>query len=381
MAVKWPDGIWSAGIACGIKPGGAHDLGLITFEVPSPWAGVFTLNAAAAAPVEWCREHLGAPVRAVVVNSGNANACTGSAGSTAVATTTDAAAAAVGCSRDDVLVASTVPIGIPLPVDAIVTALPGAMQARRAEVEPFAGAITTTDTVIKTSSHAAGGANVVGVAKGAAMIAPNMATMLAFLATDAAADTGLLHATLSPAVGRTFNRISVDACESTNDSVFLFATGIAGRAHPDDLAKAVEAVCADLAEQIVSDAEGAGKVVRIRVAGAPTEDDAAAAGRAVAGSALWRAAVGGGDPNWGRVLAALGAADRSLDVTRISLSIGGVALFVDGEPTGALARAQATMAATEITVDCTVGSGPGAAEVLSADLTEEYVRLNAEGTS
>lgn len=381
MAMRWPDGVLSSGMACGIKPGGAHDLGVIEFDKPTPWAGVFTLNAAAAAPVMWCREHLGAPVRALVVNSGNANACTGAAGSTAVTTTADAAAATAGCSPDEVLVASTGPIGVPLPVGSIAAALPAAMAATRSEVEPFAEAITTTDTVLKTSSHAAGAANVVGVAKGAAMIAPNMATMLAFLATDAVADAGLLHATLAPAVGRTFNRISVDACESTNDSVFLFATGSGGRAHPDDLAKAVEAVCADLAEQIVRDAEGAGKFVRIRISGAPTEESAAAAGRAVAASALWRAAVGGGDPNWGRVLSALGAADRSLDVTRISLSIGGVPLFVDGEPTGGLGDAAATMSGEEITVDCSLGSGPGSAEVLSADLTKEYVKLNAEGTS
>jgi glutamate N-acetyltransferase/amino-acid N-acetyltransferase len=213
------------------------------------------------------------------------------------------------------------------------------------------------------------------------MIAPNMATMLAFLATDAAADTGLLHATLAPAVGRTFNRISIDACESTNDSVFLFASGAAGRAHPDDLGKAVEAVCADLAEQIVRDAEGASKFVRIRITGAPTEESAAAAGRAVASSALWRAALGGGDPNWGRVLSALGAADRSLDVSRISLWIGGVPLFLDGEPVGGSREAAATMRADEIVVECAIGSGRGAAEVLSADLSEEYVRLNAEGTS
>jgi glutamate N-acetyltransferase/amino-acid N-acetyltransferase len=342
---------------------------------------VFTLNAAAAAPVMWCREHLGAPVRAVVVNSGNANACTGPAGPKAVTATAQAAAAAAGCDPHEVLVASTGPIGIELPVGAIETALPTALGATSDEVGAFAEAITTTDTVIKTSSRAAGAATVVGVAKGAAMIAPNMATMLAFLATDAAADTGLLHATLAPAVGRTFNRISIDACESTNDSVFLFATGTAGRAHPDDLAKAVEAVCADLAEQIVRDAEGAGKFVRIRITGAPSEERAAAAGRTVAASALWRAAVGGEDPNWGRVLSALGAADRSLDVARISLSIGGVPLFVDGDPTGALSEAAATMSADEIIVDCSIGSGPGTAEVLSADLTEEYVKLNAEGTS
>jgi len=379
--MRWPDGVVSSGISCGIKPDGAHDLGVITFDEPTPWAGVFTLNAAAAAPVVWCREHLGAPVRALVVNSGNANACTGVAGAAAVVATTAAAAAIASCDPHEVLVASTGPIGVPLPAGAIENALPAAMASPGAEVEAFAGAITTTDTVIKTSSHAAGAATVVGVAKGAAMIAPNMATMLAFLATDAAADTGLLHATLAPAVRRTFNRISIDACESTNDSVFLFGTGSAGRAHPDDLAKAVEAVCADLAEQIVRDAEGAGKFVRIRITGAPTEDGAAAAGRAVASSALWRAAVGGGDPNWGRVLSALGAADRSLDMSRISLWIGDVPLFIDGEPVGGSSEAAATMAADEIVVDCALGSGHGACEVLSADLTEEYVRLNAEGTS
>jgi len=381
VAVRWPDGALSSGVACGIKSGGAPDLGVITFEEATAWAGVFTLNAAAAAPVIWCREHLGEPIRAVVVNSGNANACTGIAGSKAVRATATSAARVAGCAPDEVLIASTGPIGLPLPTDAIQAALPRAFAATGPGVEPFAGAITTTDTVIKTSFHAAGGASVVGVAKGAAMIAPNMATMLAFIATDAAADRGLLHATLGPAVQRTFNRISIDACESTNDSVFMFATGRAGRAHPDDLAKAVEAVCGDLAEQIVQDAEGGTTLVRIRLGGAASEESAVAAGRAVAASALWRAAVAGADPNWGRVLSALGAADRSVDITRVSLSIAGVPLFVDGEPTGEVLAAAAAMDSPEVTVECDLGSGTGSAELLSADLTEEYVRLNAEGTS
>lgn len=381
MAVRWPNGVRSSGIACGIKSGGADDLGVITFDEVTPWTGVFTLNSAAAAPVMWCREHLGEPVRAIVVNSGNANACTGTEGARAVRRTAAAAATAVGCAEDEVLVASTGPIGVPLPITAIEWALPDALAATSPNVEPFAKAIITTDTVMKTSSHSAGAANVVGVAKGAAMIAPNMATMLAFLVTDAAADPGLLHGTLAPAVQRTFNRISIDACESTNDSVFLFATGRAGRAHPDDLTKAVEAVCTDLAEQIVRDAEGANRLVRIRISGASNEERAAAAGHAVASSALWRAAVAGADPNWGRVLSALGASDRSLDLSCISLSIGGIPLFVDGEPTGDLRAAAATMSGPEITVDCTIGTGSGAAEVLSADLTESYVRLNAEGTT
>jgi glutamate N-acetyltransferase/amino-acid N-acetyltransferase len=381
MAVRWPAGVRAAGVACGIKPSGAPDLGVLAFESPCAWAGTFTRNAAAAAPVLWCRERAGAPAAAVVVNSGNANACTGTAGREAVAVTALAASEAIDCDPNQVLVASTGTIGVPLPVELIVASLPGAFAALSDGVDGFANSILTTDTTMKTSYRRAGNAAVVGVAKGAAMIAPNMATMLAFITTDATADSGLLRRCLGSAVDRTFNRVSIDGCESTNDSVFLFSTGVAGRVAPDVLGAAVESVCADLAEQIARDAEGASKLVRIRVTGAPTEARALEAGRAVADSALWRAAASGADPNWGRVLSAIGSADADLDLDRASVSICGVPMFVMGEPTGDRQEGARAMAAPEITVDCDLGSGTGTADVVSADLTIDYVKLNAEGSS
>lgn len=380
MAVSWPAGIRSAGIACGIKKSRREDLGVIVADRPLVWAGVFTQNAAAAAPVIWCRDRLLGDVRAIVVNSGNANACTGDAGTKAVRLTAEAAAAAIGAAPEEVLVASTGPIGVPLPVDKVVAALPEVVSGLSTSTETFARSILTTDTRIKLASWA-GDVTVVGVAKGAAMLAPNMATMLAFIATDADLTRDELQKALRDSVGRSFDRISVDACESTNDSVICLATG-EKRATPGDVTEGLTAVCASLAHQIVSDAEGATKLVRIRIDGARDEVAAVGLGRAVAASDLWRAAVHGGDPNWGRVLSALGAADREIELNRVELKLGDAVVFRRGEPTFEdAAAATAAMSGDEVLVSCSVGHGPGAAEILTADLSPEYVRLNAEGTS
>ena len=381
MSARWPAGVHGSGLPCGIKPGGAYDLGVLVTDEAVSWAGTFTKNAAAAPPVAWCRSRLGAPVRALVVNSGNANACTGPAGDSAVAEVASAAATAVGCAREEVLVASTGPIGVTLPVARITAVLPQAFERAGPDVATFADAILTTDTRPKLTERAVDAARICGVAKGAAMLAPNMATMLAFLVTDAAVDEEVLQGALTRAVARTFDRISVDACESTNDSVFLFATGRAGRVPVDRFAEELQAACADLAEQMVRDAEGGSKLVRISVEGAASEDAAAALGRAVAASVLWRSAVYGADPNWGRVLAALGAADRSLDPTGLTVAIGDEAVFVRGAPAGSLELAAKHMAGDVVEVSCTVGTGPGAAELLTADLSPEYVTLNAYGTT
>lgn len=374
-----PVGFRSAGVAAGIKPGGALDLGLIVADAPVRWAGTFTRNGAAAACVGWCRDALGAPVRAIVVNSGNANACTGSAGEAAVHTTAEAVAEQIGCPPEQVLVASTGTIGIPLPVEKLVGAVPDAFGSLSDDSGAFSRSIMTTDTAIKTSMASAGEATVVGIAKGAAMLAPNMATMLAFITTDAAAP-GDLQGWLDDAVRVSFDRITVDACESTNDSVFLLSSGIVATTR-EELGRAIAEVCRDLAEQMVRDAEGGSKFVRIQVTGAETDDDAAALGRAVAASSLWRAAAGGGDPNWGRVLAAMGAIDRSLTVDEVTLAIGPETLFDRGEPCGSLEAARKAMGADEFVVTCTVGTGPGSAEILSCDLTTDYVTLNAGGTT
>jgi glutamate N-acetyltransferase/amino-acid N-acetyltransferase len=377
--MRWPAGIASGGVAGGIKQEGL-DIGVLVADRPVTWAGTFTRNAAAAAPVLWSRARLGSKVRALVVNSGNANACTGTLGTEAVAATARAAAATLGCEPDEILIASTGPIGVQLPVAKVLAALPDAIAGAGEEDSTFAESILTTDTGPKTSEAAAGSATVVGVAKGAAMIAPNMATMLAFLATDARLDDEELNSHLRAAVGRSFDRISVDACESTNDSVFLMTTGDVD-VEPEAFSAAVHSVCKDLAEQVVRDAEGATKVVRIQVEGAASEAAAVALGRAVAASDLWRAAVHGRDPNWGRVASALGSVERGLDMGVVEISIGPELVFNRGEPCGSLDVAAKAMGEPEFTLSCVVGDGAGAAEILSADLSEDYVALNAEGTT
>ena len=379
--MRWPAGAGSSGTACGIKRAGELDLGLLVLDRSSTWAGTFTRNAAAAAPVLWCRSKLGGPARALVVNSGNANACTGSAGAAAVREAAAAVASRIGCSSDEVLVASTGPIAVALPTELIVNGLSRAFDSLEASTGGFADSILTTDTTRKVAASPAGSATVVGVAKGAAMLAPNMATMLAFVITDAEVDQPTLQKVLDVAVDRSFNRISVDACESTNDSVFLFATGAAGECDVDRLAEATTEVCKELAEAMVKDAEGGSKMIRIAVEGASDESAACGLARAVAESALWRAAAYGNDPNWGRILSALGSADRSLDLARVSVTIGKATVFSAGEPSSDPSAALPYMKGPEISVTCTVGAGAGAAEFLTSDLTPDYVVLNAEGTT
>jgi glutamate N-acetyltransferase/amino-acid N-acetyltransferase len=281
---SWPAGVRSSGVACGIKNDAALDLALLVVDEAAEWAGTFTKNAAAAAPVSWCKARLGARVRALVVNSGNANACTGAAGEAAVAEIVAATAAATRCGPEEVLVASTGPIGVPLPAARVTAALPDAFARLDGSTGDFGEAILTTDTRPKLTERAVEGARIVGVAKGAAMLAPNMATMLAFLVTDAPFEAHALQDALTTAVSRTFDRVSVDACESTNDSVFLLATGRIAPVSEALFAEQLEAACADLAEQMVRDAEGGSKLVRIIVEGAASEGAAVDLGKAVASS-------------------------------------------------------------------------------------------------
>ncbi|HSH21039.1 MAG TPA: bifunctional ornithine acetyltransferase/N-acetylglutamate synthase, partial [Candidatus Caenarcaniphilales bacterium] len=306
---------------------------------------------------------------------------TGEAGVAAVRTTAEAAAAALGCSPREVLVASTGPIGVQLPVEKVTSAIPAAAAALSSDATDFAQAILTTDRTTKTARVKRSGYEIVGVAKGAAMLAPNMATMLAFIGTDAALEPALLQQGLSRAVARSFDRVCVDACESTNDSVFLLSSGRAGVHDPDGFAADLEQLCLDLAEQMVRDAEGGSRLVRIQVVGASDESDGLALARGVAASALWRAALHGSDPNWGRVLAALGAVQRDLDVSKVDVAIGSHVVFTAGAPAGSLARAREQMLADEFTVRCRVGAAETSVEVLTTDLSPEYVTLNATGTS
>ncbi|MGH2786309.1 MAG: bifunctional glutamate N-acetyltransferase/amino-acid acetyltransferase ArgJ [Actinomycetota bacterium] len=380
MAVRWPPGAASAGVASGIKPHG-FDLGVLRFDSPCVSAGTFTRNAAAAACVHWSRSLVGRPVRALVVNSGNANACTGRAGNRAVEATAQGAADLLDCTPQEILVASTGPIGIPLPIKTLLGALPGAFATASGSVGSFSEAILTTDSRPKVAFSDVGDTSVVGVAKGAAMVSPNMATMLAFVVTDAAIDPSEFQSCLRDVVEQTFNRISIDACESTNDSVFAFATGASGPVATPDLAKALRGVCWDLAEQIAQDAEGGTRLVRIRIGGAADDAAAATLGRAVAASALWRSAMHGSDPNWGRVVAALGTAGRSLDLDDIEIRLGDETVFARGEPIGSLAVAARQLAGSDVTVGCRVGNGDGSAELLSSDLSPDYVNLNSKGTT
>jgi glutamate N-acetyltransferase/amino-acid N-acetyltransferase len=378
--MRWPAGIAGNGTACGIKDK-APDLGVLVADHSVPWAGVFTRNGAAAAPVRWSRARLGGVARAVIANSGNANACTGSDGELAVELTAERAAGLLGCSRDEILVASTGPIGLRLPVETIIAALPDSFGGSGPDVGPFAEAILTTDTKTKVANASCGPTSTVGVAKGAAMCAPNMATMLAFVVTDADLSHNELQPALEHAAEETFNRLSIDGCESTNDSVFLLATGEAPAVDPGEFAGALTKVCRDLAHQIVADAEGADRMMRIQITGAADGASAMRLGRAIADSALWRAALNGADPNWGRVAAALGSVDRELNLEALEIAIGSETLFSHGEPVGSLAAASKAMTTNEVELHCRVGSGSGEAEVLTADLSTRYVQLNAEGTS
>ena len=407
LGVTAAAGFGAAGVACGLKPSGAPDLALVVGDPGTVAAGVFTTNQVVAAPVVWSRDRLAesADARVVVLNSGNANACTGPAGAAAVLATVERAAAELGCRAEQVLVCSTGVIGVPLDAGRVADGVSKAAAALDRSGGPAAAeAILTTDTAVKQAGvRVAGGATVGGMAKGAAMLAPdlrlgraNHATMLAVLTTDAVAEPEVLRVALAEGTATTFNRITVDGAQSTNDTVLLLASGASG-ARPDrgDLAEAVRAVCADLAGQMLADAEGATKVVSVQVGGAGTVADAVAVARRVADSPLVKTAVYGGDPNWGRVLQAAGTAGVSFDPGAVRLEVAGgpgaagvepavgalerVVLVERGRPTGA--DASAAMACREVELRLHLGGTGPWAEIRTSDLTPEYVRLNSEYTT
>jgi len=410
LGVTAAAGFGAAGVACGLKPSAQPDLALVVGDPGTVAAGVFATNRVLAAPVLWSRARLAASAdaRVVVLNSGNANACTGPAGEAAVLATARRAAAELGCRPEQVLVCSTGVIGVPLDVakvtDGVVKAAVG---LDRSGGQAAAEAILTTDKVAKQAGvRLPGGATVAGMAKGAAMLAPSLAppvapagahaTMLAVLTTDAVAEPAVLRAALAAASATTFNRITVDGAQSTNDTVLLLASGAAGvRPLADDLADAVEAVCGDLAGQMLADAEGGSKVVAVQVGGAGSVAAALAVARRIADSPLVKAAVYGGDPNWGRVLQAAGTAGVDFDPAEVRLEVAGgpgaagveepagplerTALVRLGVPTGA--DAHAAMACREIELRLHLGGRGPWAGVRTSDLTPEYVRLNSEYTT
>jgi glutamate N-acetyltransferase/amino-acid N-acetyltransferase len=384
-------GFRAAGIAAGIKANAALDLALIVSDVPARAAAVFTTNRAVAAPITLSREHLvrsADMVRAVVINSGCANACTGHHGMDAARIMTAETARLVGCPVEQVLVASTGVIGVQLPIDRIRAALPRAIQALGTDQGPSAArAIMTTDPFPKEAATkiAIGGRDVAvgGMAKGSGMIEPTLATMLAFVTTDAAAPQPLLDRALRAAVDQSFNAITVDGECSTNDCVMLLANGVSDvtldePTYPSFL-QGLTAVCRELALGIVRGGEGATKLVTVRVTGAASTDDARRAAKVIANSPLVKTAVHGGDPNWGRLIAAAGRAGVAFDQTRASVAIGSTVLFEHGRPHDDRApEAAEYLKGRDLTVAVDLGAGTADSTVWTCDLSAEYVRINAD---
>jgi glutamate N-acetyltransferase/amino-acid N-acetyltransferase len=383
VSVTAARGFRAAGIAAGIKQNGSRDLALVVNDGPSDAAaGVFTANRVQAAPVQWSRRILAdGSVRAVVLNSGGANACTGPRGLADTRATAERTAGRLGLDVSQVAVCSTGLIGVPLPMDRLLAGVEDAA-GRLSEDggEDAARAVMTTDTVHKTAAVTKDGWTVGGMAKGAGMLAPGLATMLVVLTTDADVDARALDRALRAATRITFDRVDSDGCMSTNDTVLLLASGAAGVA-PEyaEFAEAVRAVCADLARQLVSDAEGASKEIRVEVVGAASEDDAVEVGRSVARNNLLKCAVHGEDPNWGRVLSAVGTTSAAFAPDRLSVAINDVWVCKDG--TVGEDRALVDMTGREVRITVDLAEGADHAVVWTNDLTADYVHENSEYSS
>jgi glutamate N-acetyltransferase/amino-acid N-acetyltransferase len=384
-------GFTAGGVAAGIKKEGNLDLGLLVSDRPARVAAVFTNNRVQAAPVQLDRMRVkSGSARAVIVNAGNANCANGEAGLAAARAMTAAAAHALGVPENQVLAASTGVIGAPFPIEKILAAMP-ALAGRLDEngVPDLARAMMTTDTRPKTGVREgeADGApyRIVGVAKGAGMIRPDMATMLCFICTDAEVAVDELQSALGQAVDGSFNRITIDGDTSTNDTVILMANGAAGariEADPDKAAfrKLLDELCRDLARQMVKDGEGVTKLVDLSVRGARSDDDARAIADAIAHSPLVKTAFFGEDANWGRIIAAAGRAGAFLDPDRLDLYFDDVQMVKDGVGCGAdaEAKASAVLKQAEFAVSLDLNLGPGSAAMLTCDFSLDYVKINAD---
>jgi glutamate N-acetyltransferase/amino-acid N-acetyltransferase len=386
-------GVRLAAFACGIRYPGRNDLMLAELAPDSAIAGVFTRSLTAGAPVVWCRDCLpGGKVRGIVVNSGNSNTFTGRAGKEVVETTAATTARLLGCDPKEVFISSTGVIGEPPPAEKIIAALPQVMPFLSAESwELAARAIMTTDTFPKgaTATATIDGVEVHlnGFAKGSGMIAPDMATMLAYLFTDASLPPAVLQPLLAASADRSFNSITVDGDTSTSDTVLLCATQQAvhrpvvspADRRLGDFRRALDAVMIDLAQQIVRDGEGAGKFVTIEVKGAATARAARRIGLTIGNSPLVKTALSAGDPNWGRIVMAVGRAGEKVDQNRLSISIGGIPIAAEGGPVPNYEEAQVAeyMKGREITIDVDLGIGRGKATVWTCDLTHGYIDINA----
>jgi glutamate N-acetyltransferase/amino-acid N-acetyltransferase len=391
------EGVCLATGAAGIRYTGRTDLLLALFDPGTTVAGVLTRSKTASAPVDWCRARLQhGMARALVVNSGNANAFTGKRGRDAVKRTAQAAAEAADCLEADVYVASTGVIGVPLDADKIAGLLPQLVdEAKPGGFADAARAIMTTDTYPKLATHKAEidgvAVTINGIAKGAGMIAPDMATMLAFIFTDAAIEPQALRAALEPGVENTFNAITIDGDTSTSDTLLIFATGRATSrgapriVHPDDLRLAgfrlaLAEVMHDLALQIVKDGEGLTKFVTVKVTGAETKKAARAIAKSIANSPLVKTAIAGEDPNWGRIVAAVGKAGEAADRDRLAIWLGEILVAKDGEAASGYREQDGAgyMKGREVAITVDVGIGKETATIWTCDLTQDYIAINAD---
>ncbi|WP_053677702.1 MULTISPECIES: bifunctional glutamate N-acetyltransferase/amino-acid acetyltransferase ArgJ [unclassified Streptomyces] len=389
MSVTAAQGFTAAGIAAGIKANGNPDLALVVNNGPRlAAAGVFTSNRVKAAPVHWSEQVLrGGTVSAVVLNSGGANACTGPKGFQDTHATAEKVAAVLNAhglgehNAGEVAVASTGLIGVLLPMDKLLPGIETAAAALSEDGgEAAAVAIKTTDTVHKTATVSQDGWTVGGMAKGAGMLAPGLATMLVVLTTDADVDGPALDRALRSATRTTFDRVDSDGCMSTNDTVLLLASGASGRtpAHAD-FAEAVRKVCDDLARQLIGDAEGASKDIRIEVIGAASEDDAVEVGRSIARNNLLKCAIHGEDPNWGRVLSAIGTTKAAFDPDRLNVAINGVWVCKNGSV--GEDRDLVSMKDREVRITADLSTGDESAVIWANDLTADYVHENSAYSS
>jgi glutamate N-acetyltransferase/amino-acid N-acetyltransferase len=379
LSVTAPLGFRAAGVAAGLKQSGDPDVAVVLNDGPSrAAAAVFTSNRVQAAPVTWTRQVVsGGRVRAVVLNSGGANACTGPLGFTDTHATAEHLAAAISDSPGEMAVCSTGLIGERLPMDKLLPAVDAAVAAAsRAGGLAAADAIRTTDTVVKIAFRRVSGYSIGGMAKGAGMLAPGLATMLCVITTDADLPPDQLDAALRSATAVTFDRLDTDGCMSTNDTVLLMASGASG-VTPDrtEFVQVLTEVCADLARQLQLDAEGAGKMIAIEVVGAASEADAVTVGRAVARNNLLKCAIGGEDPNWGRVLSAVGTTDAVFEPDRLNVAINGIWVCRHGAPGDG--RAKVDLKPKDVTITVDLSAGPHSAIILTTDLTTEYVHENS----
>ncbi|SFT71477.1 glutamate N-acetyltransferase [Geodermatophilus amargosae] len=379
MTVTAPQGFRAAGVAAGLKSSGAPDVALVVNDGPQDnAAAVFTTNRFPAAPVQWSRQVLATGrLRAVVLNSGGANACTGPEGFSDTHATAEHTAAELGLGAVDVAVASTGLIGVRLPMDKLLPGVTDAAKALAADGGPDAArAIMTTDSVPKTTVVQRDGWSVGGMAKGAGMLAPSLATMLVVLTTDAAVDSATLQTALKGATGVSLERVDSDGCLSTNDTVVAMANGASGvTPGAAEVAEALTAAATDLAMQLLADAEGSTKDIAITVRNAATVGDALTAGRACARNNLLKTALFGNDPNWGRVLAAIGTTDAAFEPDRVDVTINGVTVCrggAIGDP-----REGVDLTGRAITIDVDLRAGSEQATIWTNDLSIAYVHENS----